>query len=56
MLKDELDELKINLDGFVDEIEKVMQPLTVLSEREVKSDPEIVSILEKMKKIDLELT
>ena len=55
-LKEELDEMQAKLDGLVDEIERVMQPLTVLNEREVKADPEISQILEKMKSIDAELS
>lgn len=55
-LKDELDEMQAKLDGLVDEIEKVMQPLTLLNEREVKADPEISRILERMKSIDAELS
>jgi chromosome segregation ATPase len=54
-IKDELDDMKTKLDGFVDEVEKVMQPLTVLNEREVKTEPEIALIVEKMKGIDVKL-
>ena len=46
---------KDKLNGFVDEIEKVMEPLTLLSEREVTADPEISHINENIKIIDQEL-
>ena len=51
-VKNELDEIKDKLDGFVDEIEKIMLPLTILHEREVKLNPEIEQILQNMKEID----
>lgn len=54
-LKDELQALKAKQDGFIDQIEKVMEPLTLLGEKEVKHEPEVVQIYEKMLNIESEL-
>lgn len=47
-IRAELEDMKTKLDGFVDDVEKAMQPLLVLNQREVKKEPEIDKILKKM--------
>lgn len=53
--REELDGFKNQLTETVDEVERVMQPLTIMGEIEVKQDPQIMDILRNMQKIEGDL-
>lgn len=53
--REELEGYKLKLDEYIDEVEKVMNPLTFMAEIEVKLDPQILEILSNMQKIEGEL-